>query len=96
MTKKKEKKILKTIEPLVEIKGTGYFVNKIVSDKYKQLKQSMTKNKDKKITEIYEVDEAARAHFEMEKMKAEGYRGTLSFVRGKRSADIKIKIVYEK
>ena len=50
----------------------------------------------KNITRIYEVDEVLSAYFEMEEMKAKGYGGTLSFVRGRRSADIKVKIVYSK
>jgi hypothetical protein len=52
------------------------------------------KSGGKKIVRIYGTDEMMGAFREMEDMKAKGYGGTLSFVRGKKTADIQIKIEY--
>lgn len=49
-----------------------------------------------KITKIYEVNEVYIAFVDMENYKLKGYSGIMSFVRGKKSADIKIKIIYSK
>lgn len=51
----------------------------------------------KKITRIYETNEVYLAFVDSENMKLKGYgNAIMSFVRGKRSADIKIKIVFSK
>ena len=49
-----------------------------------------------KIIRIYGTDEMLSAFYEMEKLKKEGYGGTMSFVRGRKTADLQIKIEYTK
>ena len=50
----------------------------------------------KKITRIYSTEEVLRAFRVDERMKKEGYTGTMSFVRGKRTSDLRVKIEYVK